>query len=215
MYDQGIITSIPSLYYIKKEDIASLPGFGDSSANNIIKSINNASIDVLIHKWFGAFPMDDIGSRTWENVLGVLWDNDPNTIINFMNNGGVIDFCHILTNAIHDCIIPNVKEATFNRLIDGICRNWDDMMEVSKFILFKKKQIKQVNTNNDIRVCMTGTRNKAVIEYLSEKGYNLVSFSKSTNVLIVPTLDYVSNKVIEAKEMGIPIYDIDSVFKYL
>ena len=215
LYDQGIITSIPSLYYIKKEDIASLPGFGDSSANNIIKSINNASIDVLIHKWFGAFPMDDIGSRTWENVLGVLWDNDPTTIINFMNNGDVSKFCHILTKAISDGIIPNVKEATLHRLIDGIRHNWDDMMEVSKFILFKKKQIKQAGVNNNIRVCMTGTRDKTVIDYLSEKGYNIVSFSKSTNVLIVPTLDYISNKVIKAKEMGIPIYDIDSVFKYL
>lgn len=215
LYDQGIITSIPSLYYVRKEDIASLPGFGDSSANNIITSINNASIDVLIHKWFGAFPMDDIGSRTWENVLSVLWNNEPKVIIDFMNNNNFDKFVDILIQSVENGIIPNVKEATLHRLIDGMRHNWDDMIEVVKFISFKKKQIKQLSTNNNTRVCMTGTRDKAVIDYLSEKGYNLVSFSKSTNVLIVPTLDYVSSKVIKAKEMGIPIYDIDSVFKYL
>ena len=113
-----------------------------------------------------------------------------------------------------DKSIQNIGDITLVKIIDGLQRNWNDMCAVSKYVSFKKpKQI--TNTNNKINVTLTGTRDKNVIEYLLENGYNVCDFKKSTNVLVVPNHNYQSGKVVKAKEMNIPIYDRDEVYKNL
>lgn len=42
LVDRGLLTSIPDIYYLKKEDLVDLPGFGDLSAENLINAIEKS-----------------------------------------------------------------------------------------------------------------------------------------------------------------------------
>ncbi len=63
----GLVHGYASLYLIKKEDIASLEGFGDKSAENLIASIN-ASRKVSLHRFLYALGIRHVGETTAKDI---------------------------------------------------------------------------------------------------------------------------------------------------
>ena len=50
LHDIGLITDVVSIFYLKKENIASLDGFCEKSSDNIIASINQ-SLTIPLHRF--------------------------------------------------------------------------------------------------------------------------------------------------------------------
>jgi NAD-dependent DNA ligase len=60
------------------------------------------------------------------------------------------------------------------------------------------------------KVCLTGTRDKTVTEYLTKKGYTVSdSLTKDTILVVRPDPMFESGKTKKAKELGIKIITIN------
>lgn len=66
-HDIGLITTIPSIYKLKKEDIEGLEGFGEKSAENIIASINS-SRTVALHRFLYSLGVRHVGEQTAKDI---------------------------------------------------------------------------------------------------------------------------------------------------
>ena len=76
----------------------------------------------------------------------------------------------------------------------------------------KKSKIEHILSNKN--VVMTKVRDKEIIEKLNEVGGKLVdSINKNTFVLIVKNKEDESNKTKKAKELNIPIMEVDEFKK--
>lgn len=67
LHDIGLITDAASIYDLKKEDIASLDGFGDKSADNISASIK-ASKTVSLHSFIYSLGIRHVGEQTAKDI---------------------------------------------------------------------------------------------------------------------------------------------------
>jgi DNA ligase (NAD+) len=67
LHDIGLITDVVSIFHLKKEDIASLEGFGEKSADNIIASINQ-SRTVPLHRFIYSLGIRHVGEQTAKDI---------------------------------------------------------------------------------------------------------------------------------------------------
>lgn len=67
LHDIGLITDVVSIFHLKKEDIASLEGFGEKSADNIIASINQ-SRTVALHRFIYSLGIRHVGEQTAKDI---------------------------------------------------------------------------------------------------------------------------------------------------
>lgn len=214
LFDKGVIQNISDLYLMKESDIASIDRFGTTSARNIINSIKTASTNVEIARWLGSFPFVDIGVTIWRTIINDIRMRNPEimpvfvSLFNLQEPSNMID----LLRRSHFENIRGIGTVTANRILQGLVDNWKDISFTSKFMLFK------LNDNQSSKgvVTLTGTRDKDVIKYLESKGYEVsTSFTKKTNVLIVPDESFTSSKTTKAKQNNIPVYTITNVYQYL
>ena len=61
---------------LTKEDIMSIDGYREKSADTIIRIIWKASQDCPISRWLGALPFKDISSKKWDTLLNIIIGND-------------------------------------------------------------------------------------------------------------------------------------------
>lgn len=205
LFDAGLISSIPDLYKLTVEDIMSLPGFGETSAKNIVNTIEQSSTNVPVARWLGALPIKDVSKKTWEILTK---DIDPGIIRHYIMDKTSPDT--FITNICVNCF--GIGNATIASINTGMRLYWYDIMECCKHVTFSEDRQK-VGLRGD--VAMTGTRDELLTKWLTDKGYNVTSFNKSVVALIVPSLSFISNKVTKAKEWGIPIYTIDQAYDAL
>lgn len=205
LFDAGLISSIPDLYKLTVEDIMSLPGFGETSAKNIVNTIKQSSTNVPVARWLGALPIKDVSKKTWEILTK---DIDPGIIRHYIMDKTSPDT--FITNICVNCF--GIGNATIASINTGMRLYWHEIMECCKYVTFSENQQKVGLRGN---VAMTGTRDELLTKWLTDKGYNVTSFNKSVVALIVPSLSFISNKVTKAKEWGIPIYTIDQAYDAL
>jgi DNA ligase (NAD+) len=63
----GLITTFASLYHLQKDDIASLPGFGEKSAENLLSAIN-LSRSVPLHRFLYSLGIRHVGETTAKDI---------------------------------------------------------------------------------------------------------------------------------------------------
>jgi DNA ligase (NAD+) len=204
LFDEGFIKDIDDLYTLTVEDIASLPGFKETSAKNIIKSIHDNSQDVPVCRWLGALPFLDVDSKKWELLITSVLGNDE------MYRSNVIR--HIFTDAQDEfdtLLVQSVRgigTATIKSMYEGFISNKDMFKRLIQFITFKST----TNVSNLGRVCLTGTRDKTVIDYLTKKGYQVSdSLTKDTVLVVRPDPMFESGKTKKAYDLGIKIITIN------
>jgi len=215
LYDEGLISSISDLYELKVTDIMDLEGFGEVSARNIINSIEKASSDIPISRWLGSLPFKDVNAKTWNIILNTIFgDNElrkSNYMIMYIENEDDSLF-------INECLlrhyIPGIGDATKRAIHEGWLRNIKEMRKIIKHVSFKITSNVSNNNSKGI-VTFTGIRDKDFAERLIKSGYAVGDFSNNTTILIVPDKEYVSNKVVKARKLGIPIYTITEANKSL
>lgn len=204
LFDEGFIKEIDDLYTLTVEDISSLPGFKETSATNILKAIHDNSQDVPVCRWLGALPFLDVDSKKWELLITAVLGNDE------MYRSNVIR--HIFQEAPDEfdtLLVQNVRgigTATIKAMNEGFIANKEMFKRLIKFITFKST----TNVSNRGRVCLTGTRDKTVIDYLTKKGYQVTdSLTKDTVLVVRPDPMFESGKTKKAYDLGIKIITIN------
>lgn len=210
-YEEGLIHSISDLYLLKPEDIETLSGMGKQSADNIVSSIALSSKGVLPHRWFGAFPMNDVGSRLWKLIFEYVFAPDidvASTLRQMLYENALEELKDIIFDDAFNQ--PGIGSSIIERALKGLDANWDDMQKCIDYIEFKHTTDTVTPTKG--RVSMTGTRDADTIAYLTQQGYEVADFSPNKTIaLIIPNESFVSAKVTKAKEKNIPIYTLDEV----
>jgi len=203
LYDEGIVTSIPQLLTLTPEQIKDLPGFGDTSANNIVKSIRDNSTNVSVSRCLGALPITDISEETWKIIAKSLGEEN---VIKAMKNNSFQFFVDMLMSAGY---IPTVGDLKMRKIIDGYIQHSDEIREIINLVKFKlpPEQWKE----HMGRVCLTGTRDADITQALEESGYEVGGFSKDCKFVVIPHEGFTSTKTEKAKELGIPVYTIEYV----
>ena len=204
LFDNGLIKEIDDLYALTSEDIQTLPGFKQTSADNIIKSIRDNSQNVPVCRWLGALPFLDVDSKKWDLLITSVLGNDE------MYRSNVIR--HIFTEAPEEfdtLLVQNVRgigTATIKAMNEGFMSNKEMFKRLIKYISFKIT----TNVSNLGRVCLTGTRDKTVIDYLTKKGYNVTdTLTKDTVLVVRPDTMFESGKTKKAHELGIKIITVN------
>lgn len=216
LYDSGLVQNISDLYLLTTESIIrnSVTG-GTKSAENIINTIKQSSKNVKLSNWLGAFPMSDISNKTWENYINMISVNKTNlsnNIIELIKTKPILDLINYL--------FPNnwntEGNITQDKMIDGLLKNETNLKYIVHYIEFEQPTPNRDVTSNGIRVTLTGTRDKSVMDYLINKGYEINDYSPTkTKYLIIPNESYDNKKVRSAPANNIQILTISEVFDKL
>lgn len=209
-FEAGIVTCIGDLYRLTPEKIMSVDGFKEKSANNIVKSIRDASADVDLAKWLGALPIKDISAKTWQLVINAKFPSDNMKAVNVYQNA--------IANGTPDSFmmecVPNYvygfSTNTYSAMREGLVLYWDEIQDVLQYISFNV--LTDISKPTKGRVTLTGTRDEKLINYLKEKGYEVDDYSSKTIALVIPNKGYVSSKVVKAHKNNIPIYTVEEAY---
>ena len=212
-YEAGLVECIGDLYRLTPEKIMSIDGFKEKSANNIIKSIHDNSRDVDLAKWLGALPIKDISAKTWQLVINAKYPSDnmkaTSVYRNAIENGTPDSFMmECVPNYVH-----GFSTNTYAAMREGLVLYWSEIQDVIQYISFNVLTDLRKPTKG--RVTLTGTRDDKLINYLTEKGYEVNDYSSKTIALVIPEKGYVSSKVVKAAKSGIPIYTIQEAYEAL
>ena len=113
-------------------------------------------------------------------------------------------------------VIPGIKEKTARKLIDGLNEN----RELIEFLLGNITIKDSAKPNADFTVCFTKVREDdepGLKEFIEEHGGKIDndSFTKKTDILVIPYEGVVSSKINKAVKYDIPIVTIDKLKDYI
>lgn len=206
LYDNEFVTCIADLYYLRKWDdcIAQTPGFGWTSYENMVKSVDKALHEATLPRFLGALPFNDTDEKTWKQIMTVI---DGHTIIKSMEDG---TFPDLLMSYGY---IPNVGRLKIQKIVDGYLRHKDELQSIMSLT----DDLQQIDyTYGKLgKVCMTGTRDADLTRELTECGYEVGGWSNDCECVIVPDYNFESEKTRKAKAKNIPIYDLKDARKFL
>ena len=196
LFDQGIITSIESLYKLEehKSKIISLPGFGEKSYENMIEGINKRRV-VFDYELLGSLGIQSIGVRIFKKILSVM---NLETMLRLAKEQMLV---------INLMGLPGFGEKTASRVQYGIVNKLSTI-----YFLLKQVQLKEKVAPGKLKgkVCFSQVRDPQFESELINNGYEVVnSITKTTDYLIVPSLDVLSSKITKAKNYGIEILNLD------
>jgi DNA ligase (NAD+) len=203
LYDNNFKT-IKSIIEIKKDDLLSIEGFKDKSADNLIKNIKKALTDKTLAEIMSA--SNKLGSgmgiermklitSMYPNILNNKWNRDI-----FINNIKKIDGFNTITSTE---FVDNFK--TFINFYNNI----------KHLIRIKEKKVNSNGKFANMKIVMSGFRNKELAEYIEKEGGVITNtISKNTSLLIIKDSSVMNtSKVIKAKNLGVKIITQDEVIK--
>lgn len=203
-FNEGLIRDIPDLYEITSNDIVKISGFREASANNIINAITKASTDIPVARWLGALPFLDVDSKKWDMLLNSIIGNDE------MKKSNIVR--HIVLESpeeFGELLLTKVKglgPATIKAMNEGWMTNLDMMKKIINNISFRITTSK----GSVDKICLSGTRDRNVINHLISKGYDVVdNFTRDVKYLVIPDKSFTSSKISKAEKLGIKILTIE------
>ena len=196
LFDQGIITGIESLYKLKehKSKIISLPGFGEKSYENMIDGINKRKI-VFDYELLGSLGIQSIGVRMFKKILSVM---DLETLLKLAQDQMLV---------VNLMGLPGFGEKTASRVQHGLLSKLKTI-----YFLLDEIQLKEKVAPGKLKgkVCFSQIRDPQFESQLINNGYEVVnSITKTTDYLIVPSLDVISSKITKAKKYGIKVLSLN------
>ena len=196
LFDQGILTNIESLYKLNehKSKIISLPGFGEKSYEKMIEGINKRRI-VYDYELLGSLGIQSIGVRIFKKILSVM---ELNTLLDLTKEQML---------AINLMGLPGFGEKTATRVQHGLLSKLKTI-----YFLLDEIQLKEKVAPGKLKgkVCFSQIRDPQFESQLINNGYEVVnSITKTTDYLIVPSLDVVSSKITKAKKYGLKVLSLN------
>lgn len=202
LFDQGIITGIESLYMLEdsKSKIVSLPGFGVKSYEKIIEGINKKKL-VYDYELLGSLGIQSIGTKMFKKILSIM---DMETLLRLSQDNMLV---------VNLMGLPGFGEKTASRVQKGINSKLKTIYFLLDTLTLKEK-IAPGKLKG--KVCFSQIRDAKFESELISKGYEVSdSFTKTTNYLIVPSLDVRSSKIDKARKWGIEILTIEQAINKL
>lgn len=207
LYDNEYVMCIADLYDLRKWDdcIAQIPGFGYTSYDNMVKSVDEAIKEATVPRFLGALPFNDTDEKTWKQIMTVVSDHD---VMKHMVDGTFPDWIITVGN------IPNVGQLKLQKIIDGYLKHKEELQLLIDTI---GPQLKHIDYNYGKlgKICMTGTRDAELIKSLTECGWEVGGWTNDCQAVIVPNYEFESEKTRKAKAKNVPIYDIKDAYVHL
>jgi DNA ligase (NAD+) len=201
LYDNRLITDIPSIFELKAYDIVHLDGYADISAENIVNEIKRIQEkEIHVSTFMGALGIQDISEKKCRNI-----------------------FKHVTIDQVLEKSEEKLKYMLLNADKTG-----DKTADVFvKFVSDNKRLIKKLLSIMNIvsdthwkgNVVFTGFRNSELSERFAKIGYEVSDNVNSDTVAVInASFDDTSTKCKVAKKKGISIVhvsDADDVIKSL
>lgn len=207
LWKSGLVREIPDLYKITSEDIQTMKGYREKSADNIIHAISKGSNKVPLERWLGALPVTGISTKTWKTVIGCSYGSDAaSTFIERIKE------CDNPESILVELRIPGgIGTLTINKIAEGLRLNWNIIKEIisKEYVTFAESKIKK---SNGIKIAMSGTRDAALTKHLEDKGYEVCDYNNSCSFLVVPSKDFTSSKVEKALAHNKTIITVEEAY---
>ena len=200
LYMAKLIKHIPDIFSLRYEDIRTLEGYGDISAQNIIYEIDKIKEKAIpLDQLFGALGIPDIAEKTARKIFSVISLDDL-----FKKKEKI--FMKLIT-------AEGIGEATAKSFVNFIKDNEEDISELLD-ILNVTEPIKWKGN-----VVFTGFRNTELQEEFNKIGYEVSDNVNSKTVAVITnSRDSNSTKCRAAMKKGIDIIhllDVDDLIKSL
>lgn len=194
-FNAGILKSIADLYKLSdhKSEIIELEGFGTKKYDAIVKEIDKHrkvdGADLL-----GSIGIKSIGRRKFKDILDIYYFD----VLMGMTEKDIPKLLKV----------PGVKEATAQKVLEGIEDNRELIMFLTKELTVVKKK------HGEYNIVFTGVRNPKFAEHLESLGFEINgSVTKKTKYVIKADADYVSGSTKKGEDMGIPVITIIEAYE--
>lgn len=203
LYEEGF-ESIESILNINKDLLSSFEGWGETSAENLLKQFRKLKeVGAPLARLFHALDIFEgvLGEKTAQLII----DNSDQESADFPN---LVDLCKI----------KGVAEITAKAFIYGIDR-YVKLPPLSINISYVQSPKTETKGDkfNGMKVCFTGVRDNELEKEIKSNGGEVVSgVSKTTTHLIVKDMTdqtLSSSKSVKAKQLGVIVIDIESFKK--
>lgn len=203
--DEGLITDAADIFTLKKEDISLLERFGEKSAENIIKEINNKK-KIPLSRFLWALGILHVGEETARDLAAHF-----HTLQNVMNAG--IEEINELEN-----IGPAVSKSLHDFFREKNNLNFIKKLEKNGVMIesYKPKVISQKLSG--LTFVLTGTlahmsREIAKEKILAQSGKVSGSVSKNTSYVVAG--EEPGSKLTTAQKLGVKILNEEQFLKIL
>lgn len=206
LYSMGFLNKgIISLYKLKKHaiEIEELEGFGHLKTRKIISEIE-AKRKLKDYEFFGSIGIEGISMKTFQVIFSTIPSSKFIDMIELKNYSLLLQTL-VSINSIGDIKARN--------LVDYL-KTPENKKEIDQ--LLKEVSIIETYSENAISkgtIVFTGCRPTPEMENaITNRGYQISdSWNKKAVYLVVPSMEYTSNKVGKANSAGIPIVSISDI----
>lgn len=198
--------TIPKVLHMTKDDFLTVEGFKEKSATKVFESIRAKVTEASLTQIIGASRIfgRGIGKKRVQPIL----DAYPDILTSTASADEKIKQVENVSG------MAAKTAAAFVEHIPEMLEFLEETGLMDKLVLPKKKEYDTSDPLYDKNIAMTGSRDKVIVEYLTEIGANIVSsINKKTNLLIKKDDHYTSSSVESAEKIGIPVVTVDNFKK--
>jgi len=195
LYNNGY-TSVKQFLQLKKEDLLDIEGFKEKSAINLINAINKAVTNITLPQLMAA--SNKLGRGLGLERIKSIVSKYPDIMKNKWNR---------------DTFIDNIKSIdgfdtiTASLFADNFISFMVFFNSIKKLITIKESIVKKNGKYNNMKIVMSGFRDKDMTEYIEKEGGTIAkTVSKNTDILIIKDESILNtSKVVKAKNLGVKI----------
>ncbi|MDP9249383.1 MAG: NAD-dependent DNA ligase LigA [bacterium] len=195
--DEGLITDAADIFTLEKEDIQILPGFGEKSAENIIKEIENKK-KVSFHRFLWALGILHVGEETARDIaehFGTL----QRLVFSMQKNSSELDGIENIGPAVSRSVADFFQDKNNLKFIEKLKTNG---------VVVEKAAEKKKGKFTGYQFVLTGTLKEMSREIAKERILRLggkVSGSVSKNTSYVVAGQEAGSKLANAKKLGVKV----------
>jgi DNA ligase (NAD+) len=199
LYNAELVATPADLYKLKPELIENLEGFGSSSANKIVETLNEKK-DISFGEFIGGLNIPNVSQKTAE-----LLERNGYDTINKLLESKSIDLSNI----------KGIGETTANDIINGISKKKDVILQLLNVGIKIKEKVKMTKSHplTGKKVVFTGAlnikRNEAQKMVMEVGGECPSSLSKDTDFLVMADPNSGSSKAVKAQSYGTKVLSED------